>query len=118
MPSLIARRTAASSWGRTIPAIHALRIAQSCFAILSHVTFRALTNLLVVATTTISTFFITFGVWPCGKNTCNVYTLIYFPFMNPLESNRRGRYNHEIQVLTMYFLLKYTFDVKSKTVKT
>lgn len=90
MTSLITRGTTANSGGSAISTVHTLWITKSCFAVLSHVTFRALTNLLVIAPTTIGTFFITLGVWPCGKNTCNVYIWVYFLLTNPLVSFWRG----------------------------
>jgi hypothetical protein len=62
MPSLKACWTATHPRSSTATTIHALWITQCCLAILPHIAFRTLADLLIVAPATIGTFLVTLWI--------------------------------------------------------
>ena len=67
VPSLKTCWTATHPRSSTTTTIHALWIAQSCLAVLPHIAFRTLANLLIVAPATIGTFLVTLWIWVFNK---------------------------------------------------
>ena len=62
MTSLESWRTTTNARSGTVSAVHTLWVTQGSFAVLSHVAFRALTQLFMIAPATVSTLLVTLGV--------------------------------------------------------
>lgn len=62
VPSLKSSWTATHPRSSTAPPIHALWVTQSSLAVLPHVAFRTLADLLVITPATIGTFLVTFWI--------------------------------------------------------
>lgn len=64
--TLVAGRAGTCAWCGTVTAVHALWIAERRLAVLSHVTLRALADLVLVAYALVGALLVTLRIWAFG----------------------------------------------------
>ncbi len=64
VPSLVSWETTAYTRGNASTIIHAIGVTQCRLAVLPHISFWTLANLVLITSATICAFFVTFKIWP------------------------------------------------------